>query len=156
MPLLLPNVTLCAVTSINHALTVRAMNKCLEHCSFADVVMISSEAVEAPFRVEIIPPFSGIEYAPFIFQNLESYTTSSHNLIVQYDGYIVDPAAWDDAFLDYDYIGAKWPWHIKNRRVGNSGFCLRSKKLLSIMAQMDLPPIGTYVDDTYICHTMRE
>ena len=58
MPLSLPDVTLCAVTSINHELTVRAMNECLRHCSFADVVLIATQPVKADFRVEIIPPSS--------------------------------------------------------------------------------------------------
>jgi hypothetical protein len=156
MPLSLPDVTLCAVTSINHDLTVHAMNKCLEHCSFADVIMISSQPVGAPFRVEVVPPFNGAGYAPFIFQNLAKYTSSAFNLLVQYDGYIIEPLAWNNRFLDYDYIGAKWPWHIEGRRVGNSGFCLRSKKLLNLMADMCLPPTGEFVDDKYICHTMRE
>lgn len=156
MPLSLPDVTLCAVTSINHELTVRAMNKCLEHCSFADVVLISSQPVEAPFRVEIIPPFSGSYYSTFVCQNLAKYTTSAYNLLIQYDGYILEPSAWSDQFFDYDYIGAKWPWHIEGRRVGNSGFCLRSKKLLNILADMPLPPAGEFVDDTFICHTSRD
>lgn len=156
MPLSLPDVTLCAVTSINHDLTVRAMNKCLEQCSFADVVLVSSQPIEAPFRVEVVPPFTGIEYAPFVCKNLTKYTSSSYNLLVQYDGYIVDPFAWNDKFFDYDYIGAKWPWQVENRRVGNSGFCLRSKRLLDIVAEMVLPPTGEFVDDKFICHTMRE
>src|SRR5581483_10252823 len=101
MPLSLPDVTLCAVTCINHELTVRAMNECLRHCSFADVVLFSSEPVEAPFRVEIIPHFTGEHYAPFVCRNLAKHTPSKFNLLVQYDGYIVDPAAWTDRFFEY-------------------------------------------------------
>ncbi len=41
MRLALPDVTLCAVTCINHELTVRSMLKCLEQCSFADVVLLT-------------------------------------------------------------------------------------------------------------------
>ncbi len=153
----LPDVTLCTVTTVNHELSVRAINECLRHCSFGDVVMISDQSVEAPFRVEIMPPFaSGWEYAPFICQKLTNYTSTAFNLLVQYDGYVCDPAAWTDEFLDYDYIGPKWPWHRENRRVGNSGFCLRSKKLLDILAETPLPPTGEFVDDIFICHAMRE
>jgi len=156
MRLALPDVTLCAVTCINHELTVRSMLKCLEQCSFADVVLLTDKAVDAPFRVEVIPTFEGHYYSPMVCRNLTHYTASSHNLLVQYDSYITEPAAWNDAFLDYDYIGAKWPWHPEGRRVGNSGFCLRSKKLLDMMAEMPLPPAGQFVDDTYFCHTIRE
>jgi hypothetical protein len=156
MTLSLPDVTLCAVTNINHELTVRAMKECLKHCSFADVVLISDRAVDAPFRVEIIPPFpDGAFYAPFVCHELGKYTPSAFNLLVQYDSHIVEPRAWSDAFLNYDYIGAKWPWHAENRRVGNSGFCLRSKKLLDVMAKIPLPPVGSFVDDEFIAHTIR-
>jgi len=157
MTLALPDVTLCAITAINHELTIRAMNECLKHCSFSDVVLISDKPIEAPFRVEVIPTFSGLHfYAPFVCKHLHEYTASSFNLIVQFDGYIVNPLAWSDEFLKYDYIGAKWPWFPENRRVGNSGFCLRSKKLLNILAEQPLPPYGTYVDDTFICHSIRD
>jgi hypothetical protein len=157
MTLALPDVTLCAVTAVNHDLTVRAMKECLRHCSFADVVLISDRPVEAPFRVELMPPFGhGSEYAPFVCRNLTKYTPSAFNLLVQYDGYVVDPSAWDARFFDYDYIGAKWPWHKSKNRVGNSGFCLRSKKLLDILAEIPLPPTGEFVDDTFICYTARK
>ena len=156
MKLALPDVTLCAVTSINHELTVRALEKCLAHCTFADAVLISSQPVAAPCRVEVVPPFGGERYAPFVCRNLARTTASPFNLLVQYDGYILDPSAWSDQFLAYDYIGAPWPWHRAGRRVGNSGFCLRSKRLLDILADMPLPPAGTFVDDTFICHTMRD
>lgn len=156
MQLSLPDVTLCAVTSINYEMTVRAMLKCLEQCSFADVVLVAGRPVDAPFRVEVVPPFNGADYGTFICRNLTKYTQSAFNLLVQYDGYVTDPAAWSDKFYEYDYIGAKWPWHPAGRRVGNSGFCLRSKKLLDIMAEIPLPPAGEFVDDTYFCHKIRE
>ncbi len=156
MRLQLPDVTLCAVTSINYELTVRAVKLCMEQCDFADVVMIAGQAVDAPFRVEVVPPFRGIDYAPLVCRNLTRHTNSAFNLLVQYDGYIVDTGAWTDKFYDYDFIGAKWPWHIEGRRVGNSGFCLRSKKLLDIMAEMPLPEAGAFFDDVYFCHTVRE
>jgi hypothetical protein len=156
MVLALQDVTLCAVTAVNHELTVWAMQECLKHCSFADVVLISDRPVEAPFRVELMPPFpDGTHYAPFVCRELTKYTPSPFNLLVQYDGYIVEPKAWSEQFYDYDYIGAKWPWHAENRRVGNSGFCLRSKRLLDILAETPLPPPGKFVDDEFICHTLR-
>ncbi len=155
MKLSLPDVTLCAVTGVNYELTIRAMKTCMAQVEFADAVMITAQPVDAPFKVVVAPDFSGRDYAPFICRNLTRYTTTSHNLVVQYDGYITDPTAWSDRFLAYDYIGAAWPWHPEGRRVGNSGFCLRSKRLLDLMAEMPLPPTGEFVDDVFVCHTMR-
>ena len=155
MVLSLPDVTLCAVTSINHELTVQAIDACLTQCSFADVFMIATQPVKADFRVEIIPPFAGHEYAPIVCRTLAKHTSSAFNLLIQYDGYIIEPLAWTDRFLEYDYIGAQWPWRPEGRRVGNSGFCLRSKKLFDVLATMPLPPAGQFVDDQFICDAKR-
>ena len=46
-------------------------------------------------------------------------------LVIQWDGYIVDPSAWANAFRKYDYVGAV----VHDKRgtfVGNGGFSLRS------------------------------
>ena len=45
------------------------------------------------------------------------------------DGFIQNPSAWDDNFLNYDYIGAPICPSGAFPLVGNGGFSLRSKKL---------------------------
>lgn len=57
-----------------------------------------------------------------------------HNLIVQSDGFAVNSDAWTDDFLNYDYIGAAW----LDGLVGNSGFCLRSRKLYNALIHLNL------------------
>lgn len=52
-----------------------------------------------------------------------------YDIIVQWDGYAVNPEAWTDEFFDYDYIGATWDDGV----VGNGGFSWRSKKLYDVM-----------------------
>jgi len=61
-------------------------------------------------------------------------------LLVQPDGFVINPDKWDNQFFEYDYIGAPWeqvphsyldPWG-KPHRVGNGGFSFRSKKLLDV------------------------
>lgn len=71
------------------------------------------------------------DYSRFCLVELNKYITSDYCLTVQHDGYIIDETAWTDEFLNYDYIGAPWPasWGYKNR-VGNGGFCLKSKRFL--------------------------
>lgn len=56
------------------------------------------------------------------------------NLIIHADGFAINADAWTDEFLNYDYIGARWP----NGGVGNGGFCLRSRKLYDAMLSMDI------------------
>ena len=85
-----------------------------------------------------IPRLSLEEYNRFCLAELHKYIDTTHALSVQNDSWIVNPAAWDAAWLTYDYIGAPWrPGHSgTGYRVGNSGFCLRSKRLLEATPEL--------------------
>ena len=80
------------------------------------------------------------------------HIATSHVLCVQWDGYVLDPARWEPAFLEYDYIGALWPHFGDAMRVGNGGFSLRSRRLLEACATLD---IGNEAEDVAICRTHR-
>lgn len=97
--------------------------------------------------------FSGREaYSRFCIKDMAKYIETSHALIIHPDGYIVNHYAWDNAFLDYDYVGATWAYK-DNMNVGNGGFSLRSKKLLDIISTMDLP--NYHPEDHVICRDLR-
>jgi hypothetical protein len=82
---------------------------------------------------------------------MHKYVDTSHALIVQYDGYVLNGAAWSDEFLKYDYIGALFnPAGI----VGNGGFSLRSKRLMEIVARQDWQDF--HPEDSCICIRHRE
>jgi hypothetical protein len=71
--------------------------------------------------------------------SLESFGKFSENFIltIQHDGFLLNPKKflnnWN-LFTQHDYIGAAWP-EIPGH-VGNSGFCLRSRKLNVILGNM--------------------
>jgi hypothetical protein len=64
------------------------------------------------------------------------------NLVVQADGFAVNPQAWDDAFWEYDYIGAPWRkdggLYWRGPIVGNGGFSLRSRKLYEALLSTEV------------------
>jgi hypothetical protein len=60
--------------------------------------------------------------------------TEPYNIIIHADGFAVNQNAWDEAFLNYDYIGARW----NNGMVGNGGFCLRSRKLYDALLNLEV------------------
>ena len=78
----------------------------------------------------------------------------------------MNPDSWTEEFLQYDYIGAIWPLPQDDfsfrdedgviQRMGNGGFTLRSKKLLSLAKELDLEwksYHGFYNEDGFIaCH----
>lgn len=112
-----------------------------------------------------IPPKSLKQYNQFCLTELHVHIRTTHCLTVQSDSYIVNAAAWDDEWLQYDYIGAPWPpGHSGTEyRVGNSGFCLRSRKLLQATSTL---PTDSYVwrgklkqgcrDDVITCVMYRQ
>lgn len=132
----LPQVTLVAATSINLEATLQAIEACQAKVRFAACKLLTHQhpARAVPgLEVGIIPQLTSSEqYSRLILSELAAHVDTSHCLIVQWDGYVLDPARWDSQFLDYDYIGASWPHFDDGHDVGNGGFSLRSRRLLEV------------------------
>lgn len=130
----LPQVTLCAATSVNLAATVRALESCCEQIQFASCFLFTDQIARldnTSIRVVQIPPLLSVRaYSEFVLVRLADFIETSHCLVTQWDGHVLDPSCWDPAFLDYDFIGASWPQFKDGFDVGNGGFSLRSKRLL--------------------------
>jgi hypothetical protein len=73
------------------------------------------------------------EYNRFSIENLNNFIETDFVLLIHSDGFIKNPHLWNDNFLNFDYIGAPWPWH---GVCGNGGFSLRSKKFLEISSKL--------------------
>lgn len=125
-------ITLCCVDCINHKLAIKALNKSKERCVFDRVLFLTNRDFTLPGieTIEIPPISSRQEYSIFVLHELHRYIDSDFVLLVQWDGYILNPNAWTNKFLNFDYIGAVWGHHKDGFRVGNGGFSLRSRKLL--------------------------
>jgi hypothetical protein len=87
-------------------------------------------------------------------KDLNEYVETDYVLVIQYDWFILNPDAWTDEFLEYDYIWAPW-WYIDDCNVGNGGFSLRSKRLLELLAN-DENIKETHPEDHHICRTYWE
>ncbi|MEI7451631.1 MAG: DUF5672 family protein [Candidatus Falkowbacteria bacterium] len=146
----LDTVTLLGIDCVNLERLKIAMDICQKDFKFAAVKILTSlPSDDLENIVKIDPIKSTEEYSRFCIERLDEYVDTPHVLIVQYDGFILNSKAWNDEFLDYDYIGAPWlvaDWSIKNFNfpsellgqwvVGNGGFSLRSKKLLSMISEL--------------------
>lgn len=148
---------LCAVTGVAQDETIVALRECTRQVAFGDAVLLSqSKPIAAgndTFRWQEIAAIESREaYSRFICGQLAQYCTRSYVLLVQWDGFIIDPLQWDDGFLDYDYIGAPWPQFDDDRRVGNGGFSLRSRRLLEIVSANFEP---AHPEDVAICRDWR-
>jgi hypothetical protein len=152
----LRDVVLCAADSANVELTVRALRLCAAQCDFADVILFSDISVDGPFRLVKIEKLASLaDYQVFRAEHLPRLVDAPFVLFVEWDGYIVNPSAWSSEFRSYDYIGAKWPFFSDGMTVGNSGFCLQSRKLLQALASRPLKCDGSLNVDELICRKYR-
>lgn len=156
MTLDLSDITICAADCVNMSLAARALRISTTHCKFADAILFSHVQVEGAFRnVEIVRLRSSGDYSAFILGRLPALVQTPFVLIVQWDGFVVSPAAWRPEFRNYDYIGAKWDWHDDGLTVGNGGVSLRSRKLLDALADPQFAMIPGHNEDELICRTYR-
>ncbi|WP_276205523.1 DUF5672 family protein [Sphingomonas montana] len=130
----LPNVTLCAVTSVNVSATLRALEFCLDQVAFADCLLLTDADVQ-PSRPDMrIVPIdrlaSSAAYSTFMMSRLVDHVDTTHCLVTQWDGHLLNAERWRQEYLDYDYIGASWPQFTDGHDVGNGGFSLRSRRLM--------------------------
>ncbi|MEA3059119.1 MAG: hypothetical protein QOE50_531 [Sphingomonadales bacterium] len=153
----LTSVTLVAVTSVALAATTEALLASMAQARFADVLLLSDQPPSAEgtgIRWHQIHPITSREnYSRFMLRDLAHHIRTPQALCIQWDGYVLDGAAWDPAFLDYDYIGAPWPHFRDGNNVGNGGFSLRSRRLLEACRELplDAPPL----EDVIICRHCR-
>jgi hypothetical protein len=153
----LPSVTLCAATSVNVEATIAAIEASTSRVRFGEVVLFTdSVQQQAPDEVRFVPiaPLrSSADYSNFLLTRLADHVRTDHCLIVQWDGFVLDPGQWDPAFLGFDYIGAVWPQFDDGHDVGNGGFSLRSRRLLEACRSPEF--VRSHPEDVAICRTNR-
>ncbi|MGA3066815.1 MAG: DUF5672 family protein [Tepidisphaeraceae bacterium] len=154
----LKDVTVSTVAAVERYPAARALEISMGHCTFGDAILFCHEPLPGrAFRnVKKVPPSTAEVYNHFILKEMYRHIETRFILAIQYDGYVLEPEAWNDGFLQYDYIGARWPDFHDGKDVGNGGFSLRSRRLMEITARDDfeIPPgIG---EDELICRVYRE
>ena len=174
----LDNVTLVALGSTKIKENIDALQYSAQNIDFAAVKFISHERpgnLPPKIKFEKYKGFKGSidfkEYSYYCIYNLVNHIETDFVLLVQPDGFIINPHKWEDSFLEWDYIGAVWPIRAdayidpygNHIRVGNGGFTLRSKKLLEVPQIEEIPfevnqgtfykhmNAGAYNEDGNIC-----
>ena len=153
----LSEVTLVAVTSVAIEPTIDALRASMQRARFGEVLLLSDQRPpdsepEIKWR-RIAPLISRVDYSRFMLRDLADHVATDYALCVQWDGFILNGAAWDPRFLDFDYIGAVWPQFDDGHNVGNGGFSLRSRRLLEACKR--LPFDGLDAEDIVIGRTFR-
>lgn len=131
------------------------MRLSLSAIDFADALFVSDRGHDISGARQIfIPRLAGREaYSRFVIKDLLEHVRTSHVLLIQWDGYVIHPGAWDSDFLKYDYIGARWGHFSDGYDVGNGGFSLRSRKLLEALQDTEIDQFEP--EDVHICREYR-
>ena len=161
MKLHLPEVTLVALDTVCHDLTMLAVKECLDRVKFGAVHIHTNDF--GPYqRAEIdsthfpIAQFPTVDDAMiYLWYGVPEPIETTHFLMVQWDSGIVSPAQWSDEFLAYDYVGAPWGWHGDAYEVGNGGFSLRSRRIMQhVNERREKFPLG-HPEDAFLCRRYR-
>lgn len=153
----LPQVTLIALTNRDFEGHKKALDKSSEGIEWGGVKLIWDEKI-----TDIN------EWNRKIIYELHNYVDTDFAMLIHADGYVVDPSAWQDEFLAYDYIGAPWPFPRDDYsyrtsegelvRVGNS-VSLRSKRIMELPSILKLEwrnYFGNTNEDGALCVHWRD
>jgi|TARA_R100000479_G_C6369684_1_gene196448 hypothetical protein len=159
----LDNITLVCVSSVKIKESILALEHCMKFFNFKEVKFITHEDISLEnIIVEKCPKLDYKKYSEYIIYHLYKHLTTEFALIINWDGFILNPEQWDSNYLNYDYIGALWThehnfYDASNNEslVGNGGFSLRSRKLLKLANELNIPwepREGKYWhEDAWIC-----
>lgn len=140
----LNNITIVNINCINPELSIKVLKFCTHFISFKEVLYFGdikpNNITKNINFIKILKLKSTEDYSNFVLKQLVNYINTEYCLIIQNDGFIINPHLWNPEFLLYDYIGAPWNkngmmvWKRTNR-IGNGGFSLRSKKFMKFVQE---------------------
>lgn len=138
----LPQVTLLEVNCVDPVLGVKSLVHSSKGIEFGSIKLFAHfKPNNLPTNIEFIqvPKLTHDGFSQFCIEQLTNFVDTDFALSINDDGFVINPHLWMDEFLDYDYIGAPWapdsPWCPRNR-VGNGGFCFKSKRFMDLSANI--------------------
>jgi hypothetical protein len=130
----LQDVTLVTVETHYHELASRCLEECTNRLPFGKVVTFSDKPLLAGATNIPTQPIGSItDYCDIMLKSFWPFIETEFVIFAQWDAMVFDQTQWTNDFLNYDYIGAIWPWEPPGQNVGCGGFSLRSMKLLQAL-----------------------
>jgi hypothetical protein len=133
MKLQLPSVTLLIADDVAPQRAKDVLEICKRHADFGAVKLLTSKEVEGAIK---IPPLNSlIAYSIFMLTEAHKHVDTDHCLVVQRDGFILNPESWKPEWLELDYVAPLFmQTYADGEKVGSGGFSLRSKLLMRLIA----------------------
>jgi hypothetical protein len=127
----LPTVTLMCIDCVDVTRAIAVVEHCKTLCDFGAVKVLTSLSTDYD-HIKIMPLNSLVQYSIFMLTECSKYIDTDHVLIVQRDGWILNTNAWENTWLQYDYLA---PVFNQYDIVGSGGFSLRSKRLMDTLIE---------------------
>lgn len=128
MKLQLPTVTLFAIDCLNVNHTIKVLERCKSMIDFGQVKFLTSIPNKYEHAIKIKPLNSLLMYSIFMLKEFHKYIETDMAMIVQRDGWILNPASWNNEWLSNDYTA---PLFMQMDRVGSGGCSLRSRRIMT-------------------------
>jgi hypothetical protein len=161
------NLDLISINCVDPYQSAAAINYCQKYFEFGKSILVTHQDVDVyDIELHIIDKLDWYQYNDHVL-NLIEHTDNDYVMLIQDDGHPINPELWDDEYLEYDYIGAPWPseesWislqhkdqqdyirkNFPKNRVGNGGFCIRSRKFLKFSTQYG--SCNGLGEDSFLC-----
>jgi hypothetical protein len=154
------SVSLVIIDTDGIELARRAVERSTNLFSFDDVLIFSDQPKKwGNFPIIEIKKITSLsDYNRAIYEELPQRLSTDFALIIQFDGFVLNPSSFTNFFYEFDYIGAPWPTglnHGQRAIVGNGGFSLRSKRLIQALANYRASIIVNVPEDLTICKYLR-
>lgn len=177
----LPSVTLLSIDTMDPIRTIKAMQYSLLQAKFADAVLVTDRQKYKPemlrtiggkgridqIRVEFSPGGPRSMYEQQIICALPQWFHTDYCLFQEWDSAVMNSAAWNPDWLNFDFIGAPWPYDFNEigyppctacNCVGNGGFSLRSRRFAldtgDLFTSLTVPG-AEILSDSWISRTAR-
>ena len=151
MPISKKTITLLCISTDDVEGGINVVEESFKKFPYFDKCIVGGKESSKRDQIEILD-LSHIKnargYNEFCIYGLKDIIDTDFVLVIQTDGYILNPNAWLNIYLNYDYVGAPWYWF--DNICGNGGFSLRSKKFIEESAK--LFPEYKWDDPTYVPH----
>lgn len=179
----LNNVTIISINGRDPENSVKAINYSSRRIKFAKKILVTTpDKVQKYDDIEVFKyDIKNRDiYSYFCIKELYKYIDTDFCLVVQPDGFVINPFMWNESFLNWDYIGAPLvPRETEAALIafgklkefqnftnlphvnGCGGFTLRSKKFLTACSELEYPPIKIYThntlsEDFFLCVDKKE
>jgi hypothetical protein len=129
----LPTITLLIADDIAPERAKNVLEICKRHADFGAVKLLTSKEVEGAIKIQ--PLNSLIAYSVFMLTEAYRHVETEHCLVVQRDGFILNPESWKPEWLELDYVAPIFmQTYADGEKVGSGGFSLRSKLMMKRIA----------------------